>query len=285
MQLIRPSNVLTAISDVLAGVALGCFFLQESLPTYSTLLCISVASMFLYVGGIVFNDVFDADLDKVERPERPIPSGRISKPAATILGITAFFIGCVLAYFINLKTFYIAIAIVVMCFVYNAKAKHHFVLGPIIMGSCRGLNLLLGISVLPLALSSWYIILVPIVYIAAVTNISRGEVYGNNKRAMLVSIALYSCVILTLLYFTFLSEHYFALVFIFLFMLMIGMPLMKAMKSLDGKDVRKAVKYGVLALILMNACWIAICGFWGLALLVCAILPLSIVLAKKYAVT
>jgi len=54
---------------------------------------------------------------------------------------------------------------------------------------------------------------------------------------------------------------------------------------LDAQDVRKAVKFGVLALILMNASWIAISGFWALALAICAILPISIFLAKKFAVT
>jgi len=57
------------------------------------------------------------------------------------------------------------------------------------------------------------------------------------------------------------------------------------LKTLQPQDVRKAVKFGVLALILMNASWIAIAGHWLLALAVCAILPVSIFLAKKFAVT
>ncbi|WP_312696298.1 UbiA-like protein EboC [Sphingobacterium mizutaii] len=285
IQIIRPSNVLTAISDVLAGVALACLFLQQDLPPVNPMIWITISSMLLYTGGIVFNDVFDAALDKVERPERPIPSGRIKKSAASILGTLAFAIGCFLAYQVNMAAFYVSLAIVLMCLLYNGKAKHHFLAGPIVMGACRGLNLLLGMAVLPDALSYWYIAIIPIIYIASVTNISRGEVYGSNKTALLVSIGLYSIVILTLLYFTYSSKNYLALVFILLFSVMIGSPVSKALKTLQPQDVRKAVKFGVLALILMNASWIAISGHWLLALAVCAILPVSIFLAKKFAVT
>lgn len=285
IQIIRPSNVLTAISDVLAGVALACLFLQQDLPQVNPLIWITISSMLLYTGGIVFNDVFDAALDKVERPERPIPSGRIKKSAASILGTLAFAIGCFLAFQVNMTAFYISLAIVLMCLLYNGQAKHHFLAGPIVMGGCRGLNLLLGMAVLPDSLSYWYISIIPIIYIASVTNISRGEVYGSNKTALLVSIGLYSIVILTLLYFTYSSKNYLALVFILLFSLMIGSPVSKALKTLQPQDVRKAVKFGVLALILMNASWIAISGHWLLALAVCAILPVSIFLAKKFAVT
>lgn len=285
IQIIRPSNVLTAISDVLAGIALACLFLQQDLPPVNPLIWITISSMLLYTGGIVFNDVFDAALDKVERPERPIPSGRIKKSAASILGTLAFAIGSFLAYQVNMTAFYVSLAIVLMCLLYNGKAKHHFLAGPIVMGACRGLNLLLGMAVLPDALSYWYIAIIPIIYIASVTNISRGEVYGSNKTALLVSIGLYSIVILTLLYFTYSSKNYLALVFILLFSVMIGSPVSKALKTLQPQDVRKAVKFGVLALILMNASWIAISGHWLLALAVCAILPVSIFLAKKFAVT
>lgn len=285
IQIIRPSNVLTAISDVLAGVAIACLFLHHDLPEVNNLILITISSMLLYTGGIVFNDVFDAALDQVERPERPIPSGRIKKSSAAILGAVAFAIGCALAFLVNVSAFSISLAIVLMCLLYNAKAKHHFIAGPIVMGTCRGLNLLLGMALLPASLEYWYIAIVPIIYIASVTNISRGEVYGNNKTAMLVSIGLYAMVILTLLYFTFVSKNYLAIIFILFFTIMIARPLFKALKSLDPMDVRKAVKFGVLALILMNASWIAISGFWILALAVCAILPISIYLAKKFAVT
>src|SRR5690606_25750916 len=110
-----------------AGVALACLFLQSDLPQTPSLCWITLSSMLLYTGGIVFNDVFDASLDKIERPERPIPSGRITRFSAGILGTLAFALGCFLAYKVNLTAFYVSIAIVLMCLLYNGKAKHHFI--------------------------------------------------------------------------------------------------------------------------------------------------------------
>lgn len=285
IELIRPSNVLTAISDVLAGIAIACLFLQHHLPTVEVLAILSVASMLLYTGGIVFNDVLDAKLDQIERPERPIPSGRIKRSSATALGTIAFCLGSLLCLFINMQSFYIAIAIVVMCLLYNGIAKHHFLFGPLAMGCCRGLNLLLGLSVFPDALAYSYVALVPIIYIASVTNISRGEVYGNNRTALGVSALLYTTVIGTLIYYALNSDNTMALIFIIPFGLMISIPLVRAFRFPKPDNIRKAVKLGVLALILLNASWIAISGFWLLALLTVCILPISIYIAKKYAVT
>ena len=54
--------------------------------------------------------------------------------------------------------------------------------GPVVMGACRGLNLLLGIAAAPALLAgSWPLTLIPFTYIAAVTVVSRGEVHGGKR--------------------------------------------------------------------------------------------------------
>ena len=63
LQLTRPANIITAIADILAGVAIATFSfsIDEIDPTKVILLCISTIG--LYGGGIVFNDIFDLELD------------------------------------------------------------------------------------------------------------------------------------------------------------------------------------------------------------------------------
>lgn len=285
LQLLRPANIVTSISDGLAGISLSCLFLSQQLPNWSTITYIVFATILLYAGGIVFNDVFDAKIDKEERPERPIPSGKVRQKNAAILGIVCFSLGVLFASLINITACLIAISIVLMCFLYNGKAKHHLFAGPIVMGFCRALNLLLGISVFPAALGYWYIAFIPLIYIASITNISRGEVYGNNKTAMRVSLVLYAVVILFLLFTFVKSENYPAIIFILAFALMILKPLLHAIKTLHPADIQKSVKNGVLALILLNASWVAISGLWFLSLIVASLLPLSIYLSKKFLIT
>ena len=182
----RPANIVTSIADVLAGVAISGIFIVNGLLDNQILplilLCISTIG--LYGGGVVFNDVFDADLDKIERPERPIPMGIITIKEAALLGIILLLVGIITAFFVNQVSGFISIVIAVAAIVYDKWGKHHSFLGPLNMGLCRGLNLLLGVSILVTQLNFyWYVAIVPIIYIASITMISRGEVHGGNFRS------------------------------------------------------------------------------------------------------
>lgn len=73
LELMRPPNLVTAAADVLAGAAVADALLDPRL------LALVLASALLYAGSAVMNDVFDARLDARERPERPIPSGRVTR--------------------------------------------------------------------------------------------------------------------------------------------------------------------------------------------------------------
>jgi 4-hydroxybenzoate polyprenyltransferase len=282
----RPANIVTSVADVLAGIAISGYFLsgdQEFLPVF--LLCLSTIG--LYGGGIVFNDVFDADLDRIERPERAIPSGAISKKEATLLGIILLGIGFLAAFAFSLRSGIIAFLILVFALVYNKFSKHHAFLGPLNMGVCRGMNLLLGVSIVSLSLQSLYLLgLIPLIYIFSITMISQGEVHGASKKKLYAGAFLYEIVIGAILYAAFLQQNiFYAALFVVLFAWMIFKPLFAAIKDPVGKNIGKAVKAGVISLILMDAAWAAAYGQIFFAMLIAMLLPLSLWLAKRFAVT
>jgi 4-hydroxybenzoate polyprenyltransferase len=282
----RPANIVTSVADVLAGIAISGFFLEtdrEILPVF--LLCLSTIG--LYGGGIVFNDVFDADLDKVERPERAIPSGAISKKEATLLGIILLCIGFLAAFAFSVRSGIIAFLILVFALVYNKYGKHHAFFGPLNMGLCRGLNLLLGISILSVSLQSHYFLgIIPLVYIFSITMISQGEVHGSNRKKLYAGAFLYLIVIGAILYSAFLRQNiFYAALFLILFAGMIFRPLFTAIKEPVGKNIGKAVKAGVISLILMDAAWASAYGQIFFAMMIAMLLPLSLWLAKRFAVT
>ncbi|WP_216629182.1 UbiA-like protein EboC [Sphingobacterium lumbrici] len=286
MRLMRPANVVTAIADVLAGVAIsGYLSTMGWSPLPILLLCISTIGM--YSGGIIFNDVFDLELDRVERPERPIPSGVISKGEATVFGILFFGMGIGTAYLLGLTSTVLAIAIMLACLLYNRWAKHHVLLGPLNMGLCRGLNLLLGVSIISSEVSQWWFLaIVPVIYIASITMISRGEVHGGSKRMLYVAGILYAAVIASILFFAGIRGNMsITILFIVPFAWMIFKPLIKAIDNPIGPNIGKAVKAGVIALILMNAAWASVFADWKIALAIVFLLPLSILLSKAFAVT
>lgn len=308
LRLARPANIVTAFSDIGAGVAIGYFGVLQPLRAtapegaiisaftgsdfYLQVGLLMLATLGLYGGGVVMNDVFDAELDAVERPERPIPSGLIPKSMATAWGMGLLLFGIVCAglvhwpYFLS-PSLYLAITTAAAALLYDAWGKHQNIFGPINMGICRGLNLLLGMSIFPQVIPQyWFLALVPVVYIAAITMISRGEVHGGKKGTMYAAMLFYIVVIASILGVSLSNgTALFTFPFVLLFGGMIFPPLAKAVAQPVGPKIGKAVKAGVLALILMNAAWAAAFGAPVAAICMVLLLPLSIWLAKAFAVT
>ena len=285
----RPANIVTSIADVLAGIAISGVLVNGNLFTnyisQISLLCISTIG--LYGGGVVFNDVFDADLDKVERPERPIPRGDISLKEATILGSILSLIAVIAASLVNAASAILALSIAITALVYDKWGKHNSIGGPLNMGLCRGLNLLLGISIVSSSVAAWWFIaIVPVIYIAAITMISRGEVHGGKKSTLYFGAICYLVVIGSILFISSrMGMIWWSLVFLLPFAWMIFSALIRAIRITSPKNIGKAVKSGVIALILMNASWAAAFGAITLAFLILLLLPISLWLAKLFAVT
>jgi 4-hydroxybenzoate polyprenyltransferase len=128
--------------------------------------------------------------------------------------------------------------------------------------------------------------IIPIFYIAAVTNISRGEVHGGSVKSLRLTAWIYAAVYGIMIVLAILHHRiYTAAPFIILFAIMINYPLIKAMKDPSGPNIGKAVKGGIIALIVMNAAWVAAFATLPYALMVLLLLPISMVLGKLFAVT
>ena len=116
---------------------------------------------------------------------------------AATLGAGLLIVGVAAAAAANTTALVVALAIAACVLLYDAWGKRHAAVAPLNMAMCRALNLLLGVAAVPAALASaWPIAAVPLLYIYAVTTISRGEVHGGSRRAagsalrmMLVSLA------------------------------------------------------------------------------------------------
>jgi 4-hydroxybenzoate polyprenyltransferase len=154
------------------------------------------------------------------------------------------------------------------------------------MGFCRGCNLLLGMSVIGWFNQFILIAIIPTVYIFAITMISRGEVHGGKRTTLYIAAMLYTIVILAILAVSYSGGTLLQTIpFLLFFMVMIFIPLRKAIKSPVGPNIGKAVKSGVISLIIMNASWAAAVDNIVLALIILALLPVSLLLAKVFAVT
>lgn len=296
LTLARPANVVTAWADVLAGFAVASGLSAAAVtgvatPGFGVLALLIVATTGLYAGGVVLNDVFDADLDARERPERPIPSGQVTRSAAGLYGAVLLAIGVLAAFLVNATVGLLALVIAAAAVLYDARAKNHALAGPLVMGLCRAGNLLLGMAAIPVIVSeAWYLGLLPLAYIAAITAVSRGEVHGGSRAAGITSVVL---IVLILLGFVVLAVRSgqtgfsmaAAMPFFPPFVGVVLYTFVRAAVNRDAESIRRAVKTGVLFLILLDASVAAGFGGIGYGVAIAALLPVSILLARLFAVT
>jgi len=244
--------------------------------------------MCLYAGGVVLNDVFDRHVDAVERPERPIPSGRVPASHAATLGGVLLAAGVVAAAQATRDALIVGAAIAALVLLYDARTKRHAIAGPINMGLCRGLNLLLGVTAVAGAVwSSWPIALFSVVYIAAVTTVSRGEVHGGRAPVATAALISLTGVVIGLLLLAMRSStgQIAAVVLVAALAYRVLPPYWQVVKDPRPEVIRRAVKAGVLSLVLVDA---AISGVYAGPLYAAAVLATGLVagsLARLFSVT
>ena len=281
LEIARPANVATALADVLAGCAVANLVPGFPLPW------LLAATACLYAGGVVLNDVFDRHLDAYERPERPIPSGRVPVAGAAVLAAMLLVAGIVAASRANGTAGATAGLIAGLVLVYDAVAKTHPVIGPITMGACRGANLLLGTAAVPAMLAArWPVAILPFVYIVAITALSRGEVHGGRPAAGQVALGAITAVIVALVALQARSlATMWALALSGLLAWRVLPPFSSAARRPDAATIRCAVRAGVLSLVLLDAALAGAFGSVPYALASLALAPAAYGLSRLFAVT
>ena len=141
-QLLRVSALPSALSNVLAGFLIANGSWQ---PGWKLSLLVA-ASGFLYMSGMALNDWWDSETDRKNQKQRPIPSGRISSRAALTGYLVLSVLGLVSAWCVSTRSFYCSVALVLAILLYDCVLKRARV-APLLMGSCRALNILLGASI------------------------------------------------------------------------------------------------------------------------------------------
>ena len=86
LRLVRLPGIFTAFADILAGYLI-VRFAGSGAGEIRSLGFLLGASACIYMAGMVWNDVFDYEEDRVSRPERPLPSGLVSLTGAFMIGV------------------------------------------------------------------------------------------------------------------------------------------------------------------------------------------------------
>jgi 4-hydroxybenzoate polyprenyltransferase len=278
LQLVRLPNVFTAAADSLAGWLL----VRGTLAEPERWLPLTLASMAIYAAGIALNDVFDYELDLRERPQRPLPSGKVSRQFAARLGGLLLALGPALAALSGSWASLAVASLLATCVLAYDAILRRTALGPEVMGACRGLNVLLGMSQAtdlggP---SCWFVAGSLALFVTGVTWISRSETESGRRQGIIAGVVLEALGILGLVYFTSplvgasqgspgrtilpnLGWLVLALV-----AWIVGRADIRAMRRPVPETVQRAVKTGVFSLVWLNVGVVAVVRGPGLSLAV-----------------
>jgi len=184
-QLLRAGNVFTAASNVVVGTLLA----GGTWCSWKETLLLVAASMLLYEVGMVLNDRFDIEQDRRERPGRPIPSGRITPRAALQAGLLllagGIFFACLAGWLTGSGKPVVLVVLLAAAVVgYDAGLKQLWC-GPLVMGLCRTLGVLLGASLFfPWQAALWLVAVAIGIYTAGLTLFARAEARTSRRRIL-----------------------------------------------------------------------------------------------------
>jgi 4-hydroxybenzoate polyprenyltransferase len=236
-ELVRAPAALTVPGDVLAG-AVAAGNLRPG-----RLVGLAASSICIYWAGMALNDWADREVDAVERPERPIPSGRVTPRTAFGLAAALTTAGLGLAAAAGGKVaFRTSALLAATAWSYDLGVKNTPA-GPAFMAAARSLDVLVGAG--QERRKAWAPALAVGTHILGVTAMSRGEVHGSTPAPARAALAATSAITVG----TVSGSSAATAVLAGLFVQSVGPAQVAAAREPSGAKVREAVGAGIHGLV------------------------------------
>ncbi|MEU4448696.1 SCO3242 family prenyltransferase [Actinosynnema sp. NPDC050801] len=275
-ELVRAPAALTVLGDTFAGAA------AAGVPLRGKRLLLPLSSVALYWSGMALNDWADRELDAVERPERPIPSGRVGPRAALTAAVALSAAGLGLAALAGGRdALAVAVPLAAAVWSYDTVLKDTAA-GPLAMAACRGLDVVLGagreraVGALPAAA-------VMAGHTLGVTVLSRGEVWGGSAgvaKAVLGGTAVTTLTALARPGRTW-RHRFGAIAGAATYAATVGRAQLAAVRDPGAGAVRSATKTGIHGMVPLQCALVARGGSPAVAAGLALVLPLARRLSRK----
>jgi geranylgeranylglycerol-phosphate geranylgeranyltransferase len=137
--LTRPNNLLiTFLSIWTAAIVAG------SIEPVQNVILASISAVLIMIGANVINDIFDIEIDRINKPKRPLPSGKVSIRTAYIIFFSSYFLAWILALFINFQIFLVALIFGLLLILYSYKFKRMVLIGNFVVSLATGMAFIYG---------------------------------------------------------------------------------------------------------------------------------------------
>ena len=135
----RPANVLISMISIFVAA-----FITGTLHPAINVLLACVSGGLIAAGANTINDYFDLEIDRINKPKRPLVAGKLSSSQALIIALFEFAVGSLLALFIGFLAFIIAFSISLLLFFYSYRLKRLPLIGNLAVSFSTGMAFIYG---------------------------------------------------------------------------------------------------------------------------------------------
>lgn len=135
----RPVNLLIGFLSIFMGG-----FVTGTVHPLARLILACISGTLIMAGANVINDVFDLEIDRINKPGRPLPSGRITVRSARLFAWSLFLTGCLTGTLIHWPGFSIACVSVFWLYMYSRSLKRTVLWGNFSVAFISGLAFVYG---------------------------------------------------------------------------------------------------------------------------------------------
>lgn len=139
IQLTRPVNLMIAFVSIFIGG-----FVTGTIQPVIKLLFACISGALVAAGANTVNDYYDLEIDRINKPKRPLPSGLVSPKQAHIFSILLFMIGIGFSLLIHHLGFLIALSSSTLLYLYSYRLKRTVLWGNLIVAFISGLAFVYG---------------------------------------------------------------------------------------------------------------------------------------------
>lgn len=138
LKIMRPTNCIIAFTSVLVGAWIG-----RGIDFPPQLLLAGMIIFVVYAFGNIVNDLYDIEIDKINHPERPLPSGKVDKRIAQLLALFFFMIALFFSRSLGRTSFLLVLGMSILVFAYDIRLKKT-IFGNAVVSVITGLGFILG---------------------------------------------------------------------------------------------------------------------------------------------
>ena len=274
-QLVRFPGIFTAFSNIL----IGFFLASNGNFEFNTLPFLLTTTGLLFAGTMIMNDYADHKIDSVERPRRPLVSGKISRKVALYLIIICFSIANLSALMIGETSIIISLLMTGLITSYNFKLKNISVVGILAISIIRFLNIILGFSIVELSLDVLPYAIPLGIYVAGISILAKNELNTNSRDGILNKIFLAGTVT-SVIYLIIQNFSETSIIFLGVFLILIFFSL-----KFNRTNISKIVTIQILGIILLDAVIVSLNNEFVYGIILSSFIIPAYIITKKLYIT